>query len=315
MHPIDPSSTNLLIETRNKFVKMFAESNQYGFLTQPYIQKSFTIFNLLISSSIETDDMSSVPLIALNTQNELIETQLNIKYLLLTESMCDSESNYDFSRYEIDLIEFFKRNHTSRVNILRVLPSIKDLYHIIEHPKQFYPFGVIRAYEILSILIVSKDAFERHHELKRLTFSDLEELMIQASEEEGVDDVADSMWKYISAHLNHCQVHPSQVTTKQISNVLTHLRHITQCYKSINLRQTATEVLATIIQYFKENSNMDILIDFAELILSLLRDDDVYVRNRTSDIVMELIADGDGESRFDRGKTMKKVNINRFFLS
>lgn len=199
----------LLMDIPHKFVKMCTESNQYGLLTQSYIQKSFTIFTLLISSNLEFDqkdhnDLSMVSLKVVNTQNELIETQLNIKYLLLSESLHESIADSDFSRYEIGLVEFFKRNQRADAIISRMLPSIKDLYHIIHHPKQFYPFGVIRAYEILSILINPDNAFEKHHELKRLTFKELEEIMAAANDEEDVDEVVDSMWKYISAHLSHC---------------------------------------------------------------------------------------------------------------
>lgn len=47
--------------------------------------------------------------------------------------------------------------------------------------------------------------------------------------------------------------------------------------------------MTTILQYFLRNSNdVQLLIDFAELLLVLLRDDCVFVRNATSDIVVLL---------------------------
>lgn len=307
MYPIDSSLMDPLTEVRNRFVRVSADSNQCGLLTQSYIQKTFSIFNLLISTNLQIDENNpnALPIISstvLNTQNELLETQLNIQYLLLSQSMEESIASYDFSRYEIELVEFFERNHRISEIILKQLPSINDLYFIIDHPKQFYPFGVIRSYEILSILITPTDAFERHDNLKRLTFSELEEIMTAANEEDGVDDVVDCMWKFITAHLSHCQIDSKQITTKQIANIMTHLRNITQCDKSFNLRQTATEVFVTIIRYFKETADLELLTDFAELLLKLLRDDDVYVRNRTSEIVMDLIHGSDKEYQSDKGK-------------
>lgn len=304
MNPIDSVLMNSLVEVRDEFVKTFAAYDQCGLLTQSYIQKPFTIFNLLISSNLEKDQhkLVGLPLITStvsNTQHELIETQLNIQFLLLSETQQFSGS--DFSCYEIELGKYFERNHEMRENIMHLLLSLNNLYYVIDHPKQFYPFGIIRAYEILSILIKAPDAFERYPELKTLTFSELEEIMTAASAEEGVDEVADSMWKFITAHLNHCQIDSTQIAAKQVSNIITHLRDITDGSKSSDLRQTATEVFATIIEYFKESYDLELLTDFAELLLRLLRDDDVYVRNRTSEIVMDLIRGNVMETESDKG--------------
>lgn len=92
--------------------------------------------------------------------------------------------------------------------------------------------------------------------------------------------------------------------------MITHLRQITQCSKSLNLRRTATEVLSTIIRYFDKKTDSDLLIDFAELLLSLLRDDDIHVRSSTSKIVMDLISEGDETRQCDRSKIFdSKVQI------
>lgn len=307
IYPIDESLMQLLIDVRDNHVWTLAHSNQYNQSTQSYIQKSFTIFNLLISSNIEqtqngSNELPMILSVNSNTSNELIETQLNIKYLLLSQSHQRSLDSHDFSRYEIDLVRFFERNHRINTELSKLLPSINDLYYIISHPKQYYPFGVIRAYEILSSLLSLSDSFEKYAELKRLSINELEEIMDATKKEENVDDVADSMWKFITAHLNHCDIQPSNITTKQIANILAHLRNITQCYKSYSLRQTSTEVFATIIRYFENTVDLELLIDFAELILSLLRDDDADVRNRTSEIVMDLVH-RNGFGNKSRGKS------------
>lgn len=287
MYPIDPELVNQLIEVRNKFIENFAQSNQYGELTQSYIQNSFTIFNLLLSGNVE----NGTPIISslvLNTQFELIETQLNVKYLLLCQPNQEIIDTNDFSRYEIELIKFFTRNHINTKIISQLLPSTKDLYYIIDHKREFYPFGLIKAYEILSLLIAPADAFVNNPDLKRLSIGELMEIMI-TNGEEGVDDVEEAVWKFITAHLHHCHIHPSQVTEEQIKDIISHLRNSTQSFKTSSLRQTATEVFSIINQYFQQCTNFEVIIDFAELLLSLLRDDDLYVRNRMSEIVMELI--------------------------
>lgn len=293
-YPINESLAHSLIRIRNKFVESFAQSDQYGQLTQSYIQKTFTIFNLLLSSNIALGENSpnELPVVSSSnsiTQNELIETLLNVKYLTLCHSTNTTIANYELSHYEIELVSFLVRNQRIGENMIKLLPSIDDLYQIIDHSREFYPFGVIRAYEILSMLITLPDAFERNTELKRIGINDLMAVMTAAADEDGVDEVADSMWKFINAHLGHCNVQPSHIATEQIANIISHLRNITSSYKSSSLRQTATETFSIICTYFAHTTNLELLIEFVELLLCLLRDDDVHVRNRTSEIVMELI--------------------------
>lgn len=311
MQPIDPQLFHLLIKIRNDFVDHFVQSNQYGQLTQSYVQKSFTIFNLLVSSICFDDDRSlvndlqTVPVLVLNTQNEVIETQLNIQYLLLNGSKLHelNASSHEFSRYEIELVRSLAQNDRFCSNAMKLLPSARDLYYIVAHPRQFYPFGVIKAYEILSILISFEGTFKGlSFDFKKLTFEELEKVIEATHEEDDVDDVAEAMWKYVIAHLNHCEMSLSSISTKQISNVMTHLRSITCCYRSSDLRSTAIEVLAIVAKYFMETEDLTLLIGFSELLLTLLRDDDVYVRNRTSEIAMDLVRSNASQTQFKKGK-------------
>lgn len=287
-YPIDMELLQRLIEVRDKFVTNFAHSNQYGQLTQSYSQKSFTLFNLLLSANVE-NEASIISTSVLNTQNELIETQLNIKYLLLYRPNQDIiESSNEFSRYEVEFLTFFQSTkHRNIENILNLLPSIKDLYHIIENKREFYPFRLIKAYEILSLLITPPDAFTQMADLKRLSIVDLIEYM-DAIDGEGVDNVEEAMWKFVAAHLNHHQIQPSHVNIEQIQRIIAHLRKSAQSHRIPSLRQTITEVLAITIRYFAQCTHLAVMIDAAELLLSLLRDDDLCVRNRTAEIVMEL---------------------------
>lgn len=287
------SLTHQLIAVRDQFLQSFAQSNQYGQLTQSYVQKSFTIFNLIMAVNLENDkdELQLVPCNVFNTQNELIETHLNIKYLILCQSMKKPYASHDFTRYELEFVKFLTRNSINIAIISKLLPSITNLYQIIEHKPEFYPFGVIKAYEILHMIVAANEAFERESELKRISINDLMDIMASTSDEEEkeVDDVTESMWKYISAHFNHCQMHPSHISREQIRNIISHLKAITQSYKSSSLRQTATDTFSIIAPYFTESSDSELLIEFADLLLTLLRDDDVYVRNRTSEIVMDLM--------------------------
>lgn len=270
---------------------MFAQPNQYCQLTQSYVQKSFTIFNLILSVSL-LNDADELPIVShevSNTQKELIETHLNIKYLLLSQSMKKHICTHDFTRYEVEFVRFVARNSKISDSISNLLPSLTHLYYIIEHKRDFYPFGVIKAYEILGLVISADNAFQHNSELRRIPIESLIYVMASTSDEEEVDEVTDSMWQFIAAHLSHCQLHPSHITTEQIRYIISHLRTTTQPYKSSSLRQTATDIFSIISSYFKELSDVELLIEFSELLLSLLRDDDVYVRNRTSDIVMDLV--------------------------
>lgn len=283
-----------MIEVRDKFIQRTSKFKEYGKLTQSYVQKSFTLFNLLLSVQLESDESETneLPIVSFvnsNTQTELIETQLNIKYLLLSHSMKKSISTHDFSCYELELVEFISRNSKSSENISKLLPSIANLYHVIEQKQAFYPFGVIKAYEILSLIISTSEC---KTEIKQHTIGDLMEMMALTSDEEGVDDVAEAMWKFISAHLKHCRVHPSHVTIEQIKTIVAHLKLNTQAHKSSGLRQTTAEVFSIVTPYFEQSSDLELLIEISELLLSLLRDDDAYVRNQTSEIVMDLIHSG-----------------------
>lgn len=315
MHPIDLQLLDTFVEIRNDFVNQFIHSNQYGQLTHSYAQKPFTIFNLLISSicSCDGDEHNKLQIIPVSiTQNELIETQLNIKYLLLNRSILQKLNvSYEFSRYEIELVRFLEQNDNYRRNAIKLLPSIQNLYYIIDHPHQFYPFGVIKAYEILSMLITNDGEFqEASFELKELSINELEGVIQATRQEDDVDEVAEAMWKFVIAHLNHCEINSSSISAEQISNVIVHLRSVTCCYRSSDLRGTAIEMLAVIIKYFKDTQpNLTLLIEFAELLLSLLRDDDANVRNRTSEIVMDLIGGNENQSQFVKGK----LRLNIYF--
>lgn len=300
-----------LVEIRDKFIDQFTKCNQYGLLTQSYVQKAFTIFNLLLSINFESESsqLSTISRVISRTQNELIETQLNIKYLLLCQSHQKTILSYDYSRYETELVKFVAGNESHERTIHNLLPSTKDLYLIMNNRNEFYPFGVIKAYEILSILVGATDAFEKDPELIRLTTEQLIEILERASEQEGIDDITEAVWKYLTAHLTHIHFDVSHVTAEQIANIIRHSRNCTQSYKSSGLRQTVTQVFSIIVKYMVTCNDLELLIDFADLLLSLLRDDDVYVRNQTSDIVMDLIH---SEQSVQKGNFFEKKFFSSF---
>lgn len=316
-HPMESSFLNQLIEVRDSFVRKFTEFKQYDQLTQSYIQKTFTLFNLLLSVNLETDE-NQLPVLShsvFETQNEVIETQLNIKYLLLCQQLQKPTVAYDYSHYEIELVKFFERNHSNKQTIQQLLLSTRDLYHMIEHKLGFYPYGVIKAYEILSFLISPPDAFENNPELLRLTFEQLLELMAAINDDDEVDDVTESIWKFITAHLKHYRIDPSCVTSDQMGNIISNLRYSTLPFKSSTLRQTVTEAFSIIIQYFVKCTNLELITDIAELLLTLLRDDDIYVRDRISEIVMELIRNDNHNDNTHKGNSIDCSLVNKYINS
>lgn len=300
-----------MVNVRNEFINHFGQSKQYGRLTQSYVQKAFTIFNLWISSKCVDKHDESIgsklqPIMVSNTQNELIETQLNIEYLLLSQSISHKTVTInDFSRYEIGLIRSLDQNENNCKNVMKLLPSIQDLYYIIDHSLEFYPFGMIKAYQILSMQIALSDKSQTSFpaiEIKKLTINELEQLFqAGANQSNDVDEVAESMWKYVIAQLNRCEINSSSITIAQMANMIEHIKNITCCYRSSDLRQTATEGLATIVSYFKNVQDSTLLIEFAALLLSLLRDDDSHVRNRISEVVMSLIRENQDGNSFEKG--------------
>lgn len=303
LHPLSSNTLGSLINVRRRFIENASDSNLYNRLTQSYAQKSFTIFNMLLSICLEltADDLPVVNVKVSNTHHEVLETQLNIWHLMLLRGSDENLDCRDVSRYEIEFTNFVGRNEKFEKIVFKLLPSVHYLYTVMENRKQFYPFGTIKAYEILSLLLKSPAAFEENPELRRLSVDELLKAIRQLEDCDEIDEIKNPMWRFINAHLLHHQICFENFDNERLSLVLTSIKTNTQPYKSTILRRTATETLSLLGSYFTQsNASIELLIRFAELLLTLLRDGDVSIRNRAAEIVMGLNQKGNSK----QGKTV-----------
>lgn len=298
LHPISSNTLESLLNVRRRFLTNASDSSLYNQLTLSYAQKSFTIFNILLSICIESVD-EDVPVVNVpvsNTYHEVLETQLNICHLMLLRESGESLDSRDVSPYEIDFTNFVGSNEKFKKFVFKLLPSAHYLYAIMENRKQFYPFEMIKAYEILSLLLQSPAAFEENSQLKRLSVDELLKIIRQLEDCDEIDEIKNSIWRYINAHLAHHQISFENFDNERLSLVLTSIKTNTQSYKSSIIRRTATETLSLLGSYFtKSNVSIEHLICYAELLLTLLRDDDICIRNRAAQIVMGLIQKGNNK--------------------
>lgn len=228
-----------------------------------------------------------------NTHHEVLETQLNIWHLMLLRGSEDSSDSRDVYHYEIEFTNFVGSNEKLEKVVFNLLPAVHYLYTIMENRKQFYPFGTIKAYEILSLLLKSPAAFEQNSELRRLSVDELLQIIRQLEDCDEIDEIKNPMWRFINAHLSYHQISCENFDTEKLSFVLSSIKTNTQSYKSTIMRRAATETLSLLGSYFtKSNDSIEFLIRYAELLLTLLRDADVCIRNRAAEIVMNLIQKG-----------------------
>lgn len=284
-------------------MKSFSNSSQYNQLTQSYVQKPFTIFNLLLSTCLSKSNEESeiIDLTVSNTQNELLETQLNIMHLLFLRKTQRPIVRQDYSRYEIEFVDFIRSNEKCIASVVKLLPSINSLNYIVANRKSFYPYGTIKTYEILSMLLKTKEAFEQYVELQKFSLVDLLQMVKNLIESNEIDEIGDPMWKFINAHLLYHRSNTQQFSKEIIALLIKSAQQNAQPYKTCNLRCTATETLSILSEYFASSIvSADHLIQYVDLIFMLLRDDDVNVRNQTAEIVLDLIT--------ERYETSSKLN-------
>lgn len=260
---------------------------------------------MLLSICLEStqEDLPVVSVHVSNTHHEVLETQLNIWHLVLSRGSDESLDRRDVSRYEIEFTNFVASNEKfKKVVVFKLLPPVHYLYTIMENRKQFYPFGTIKSYEILSLLLKLPAAFEECPALRKLSVDELLKIIRQLEDSDEIDEIKNPMWKFINAHLSYHQMSFENFDTERLSLVLTSIKMNTQPYKSTIMRRTATETLSLLGPYFTQsNVSIEHLIRYAELLLALLRDGDVCIRNRAAEIVLDVIQKGNNKY----GKTVQ----------
>lgn len=305
-----------LIIVRNRFLEGLSDASQYNQLTQSYVQKPFTIFNLLLSIILQSteEDLPVINVTVRNTPNELLETQLNIWHLMLLQREKKSFASQDFSRHEIEFVDFLGNDSKHQENVSKLLPPVSHLYYIIQNRAHFYPFGFIKAYEILSLLLAPSNAFENCSDLKKVTIEQLLKMMLDMNNE--IDETIDPMWKFINAQLLHHRADVLGLNDEQLLTVVASIRSNTQAFRCASLRRTGTETLWISSMHFaKPGVSLEMLKEYVDLLLMLLRDDDICIRNRTSDIIMDLLLDRDDYTILKKNSKQGKggEHFSRFY--
>lgn len=237
LRDIDDSLHQQLYHTRDQIHEKLVHPNQYNGLTQSYVQKTFTVFSLILSSGCRQFNVNrNIPFVhntVVHTHNELLETQLNVWHLIMLKLNHLEYSIQDFTKIEIDLVDYLHTNLNGEYeHVYKLLPSTCDLYYIINNRNLFYPFGTIKAFHILSILLKTYPL----NEFKKATLDELLQLMDSASNDMEIDEVCVAIWKYTNEQLNRECVNVQKIDSEKMENILTHIRHISLPYKSCELR-------------------------------------------------------------------------------
>lgn len=231
-----------IVGARNRFADRIADGGSaFNQLTQSYVQKSFTIFNLFVSTALAIADVETkaetVQIAVDRTHHELLETQLNVWHLLLLKRNDQLINLNEYARTELDFARFVGRDEALRAAVLKLLPSIRSLYFLIENRhNKFHPFATIKAYHILSLSLRPPNAFDQTADLRPMNIDELLPLMRDACSESEIDDVANAIWKFINAHLSCIRSKLGSVDGDVMRQILTHVRRIAQSEKSSELR-------------------------------------------------------------------------------
>lgn len=312
---IDESLINLLLSTRDKFVEHMKNPNTYNRLTQAYIQKSFTILNLAVSAIVIKEfphvagdlDKHLSKITVSNTSNELLETQLNVLHLLILKTNKLEFNSDEYTSIEVDFVDFLlEYGNNNASTFLNLLPDSNDLYYILSQRELFYPFGTVKAFSILSIWMNHIESTDKII-MKEIPLIDLIKLLQSAATDSEIDDISNAVCKFINGYFKAQHLNLATVSSVEFMDILMCLKHISQAYKTSDLRLTAAEMTSTLHKYiFKQPIHINRLISFVSILLSLLRDDSVLVRNRASDIVLEII----GENTLEKGKMFEIKNYH-----
>lgn len=167
---------------------------------------------------------------------EQSETTTNVLLLLLCRKHDIEYEKQDFSPQDIDFVSYLMENDgTDTAKVYAQLPDVNMLYAIADNREVFYPFGTIKAHTALSILINAQADLARQSSLEQILT-----LMESASTDQEIDDVANATWKYVNSILTSGQVELLTASDSQLAKVLLCLRHISQTYKSSDLRWVST---------------------------------------------------------------------------
>lgn len=296
---------NCLFQLRDSYWHSIAKTDLYWNLTQSYAFKSFTIFNLLTSAKfgVVMNELADFVTNS-NLNHEILECKLNIALLIWRMKALLSINDLDASLEEIELVEYLQKN--DKLNCIDcLLPSLDTLYHIIDHTNMFHPFGLINAYEILSIILQYSISNQRYVNVRIHSIEHLINLMESTTTNNEIDMVCTAVWKYLNAQLSHKQFNINAMRKVDIMKIIEQCRIMCESKRSSKARQTATETISVILINCVDEIRNDLILltNVCGLLLGLVRDDDVVIRNHSSDIIMHLVSDKDHiNSQFKMGR-------------
>lgn len=264
----------------------------YQELTRSYVQKSFTIFNILVSANISDEHRPVIITQPITTSNyELLETQLNIKLLIWRHKANMETKLSDIGSRELELINYLVKNRKLDY-IEALLPTTKELLKILDHNESFCPFTLIKTYEVLSIISSLSVQNGLRSDVTKMNITQMIEIMESTEADNIIDELSESIWKYINAQFHYINI--DGLSDGDIMNLTGYIRAKCHSQKLSGLRLQAAETIYILISkrrmYFQAKlGNLDVLIDICDLLLGLLRDDDAHIRNYSAQTIMQLI--------------------------
>lgn len=208
-----------------KYLTNINDGSTFNRLTESYIRKAFTIFELILSQSKEYSTTE--------IQRETIITQLNILHLILLKSNDLPLPKQEFIKIEIDFADFVIR-YDDVERVLKSLPKFIDLKTSQYLRNELHPFGTIKAFEIMSIMLKTPDTFHIRNELQHFTSIELLALMNEAADDDEIDEIAVAKWKFVNSVLIHFDV--GKFTKDEMKEILRNLRQISSPCKRSDLR-------------------------------------------------------------------------------
>lgn len=230
----DEELQTLLRNVHHKLLLNFQNAKGYNRLTQSYLRKPFTILELLLSHVL--DNFKNIQTTSSYETYEQIETGLNVLLLLLCQKNGIEFQKQDFTQLETDFVNYLITNGNFD-QIYAYLPNINNLYSIAERRNNFYPFGTIKSYTALSILLNVESSSNVHKDMnKHSNIEDFLALVKSISNDREIDDVTNATWKFANTILAIDQVDLGKANDDQLLEILSYLHHISQTYKLSELR-------------------------------------------------------------------------------
>ncbi|XP_055381327.1 thyroid adenoma-associated protein homolog isoform X2 [Condylostylus longicornis] len=252
----------------------------------PIFRKTFCIFNLQIeflnNKKLYAESFWETQLYAINRKNifllsfEETETYLNIILMILfknTERFGDLISEYECHDSEIDFVttlpdEFLKE---SALYFKSSLPLGLTIQEFLEKNENFHVNTVMKTFAILSHLNILKE-----YDIKQIIgYNKLYPVDLQNS-------IAIVMNSFLENN-------KTSIRTNQF-DIMQYVKSISQPWNNYSLRLTSSLILKHLFNVFVDNIKLKdetFVSEFSSVVLCLLMDDDIDIRENISKLVLE----------------------------